>query len=271
MDKRIIDSFGLIVIGNEILDGRREDAHFAFARDLLKQSDLGLAYSLFLPDDVAVIENQLRWAMARSEPFFCCGGIGSTPDDLTRGCTARAAGVELEHHPEGVAILKECFGGNATPARLRMVEFPRGASLVPNPVNRVPGFHIRNGYFLPGFPEMAQPMMQWVLEQHYLAPGRRGTATLVLHGVKEADLVDVMEAFVAEHNDVSFSSLPQFTETGTRITLGLAGLEAAVQAGLASLTARLEEAGVAYENERYASTEETTTDHTDGTDGDVHG
>jgi len=248
--RQTITSFGLIVVGNEILDGRRQDAHFAYTRDLLKRLDLVLAYSLFLPDDAGAIEDQLRWAMARSEPFFCCGGIGSTPDDLTRACAARTAGVDLEHHPEGVAILKERFGDDATPARLRMVEFPRGASLVPNPVNRVPGFHIRNGYFLPGFPEMAQPMMRWVLDQHYLAPGKRAAATLVLHGVKEADLVDLMEAFVAEHEDVSFSSLPQFTDTGTRITLGLCGLEAAVQAGMADLTVRLQKAGIAYEEEK---------------------
>jgi molybdopterin-biosynthesis enzyme MoeA-like protein len=249
MTRETITSFGLIIVGNEILDGRREDAHFAYARDLLKQRDLGLAYSLFLPDDAVVIETHLRWAMARSEPFFCCGGIGSTPDDLTRDCAARAAGVALEHHAEGVAILKACFGGRATPSRLRMVEFPSGASLIPNPVNRVPGFRIRNGYFLPGFPEMAQPMMRWVLEQYYLAPGRRCSATVVLNGVKEADLVELMEAFVAGHEGVSFSSLPQYTDTGTRITLGLSGLEAAVEAGLSDLTAQLEEAGIAYENE----------------------
>ena len=246
--KQTITSFGLIVVGNEILDGRRQDAHFVYTRDLLGQFDLQLRYCLVLPDDNVAIEDHLRWAMAQPEPFFCCGGIGSTPDDLTRACAARAAGVELEYHPEGVTILEACFGDNTTPARLRMVEFPRGASLVPNPVNRVPGFHVSNGFFLPGFPEMAQPMMRWVIEQNYLAPGKRCSATLVLRGVKEADLVDLMEAFVAEHEDVSFSSLPRFTDTGTQISLGLSGLEAAVQRGLTSLKARLREAGVVYED-----------------------
>jgi molybdopterin-biosynthesis enzyme MoeA-like protein len=245
MERKQCPAFGLIVIGNEVLDGRVRDRHVDTTRALLQERRLALAWTQILPDDPPVIDAQLAWAMARPEPFFCCGGIGATPDDHTRGCAARAARVPLEPHPEGVAILKERFGPDATPARLRMVEFPRGAGLIPNPVNRVPGFHIRNGYFLPGFPSMAQPMMQWVLDTAYAPGAERAAATLVLPGAREADMVDIMEAFIAAFPDLAFSSLPRFTDTGTEVRLGLAGPPPRVAAGLADLRRRLTAAGIA--------------------------
>jgi molybdopterin-biosynthesis enzyme MoeA-like protein len=245
MERTQCPAFGLIVIGNEVLDGRVRDTHVENTRAVLQARRLALAWTLILPDDPPVIEAQLAWAMARPEPFFCCGGIGATPDDHTRGCAARTAGVPLEPHPEGVTILKERFGAEATPTRLRMVEFPQGAGLIPNPVNRVPGFQIRNGYFLPGFPSMAQPMMSWVLDTAYLPGAERAAATLVLPGAREADMVDLMEALIAAFPDLAFSSLPRFTDAGTEVRLGLAGPPPRVEAGLADLRRRLAEAGIA--------------------------
>ena len=239
--------FGLIIVGSEILDGRVSDRHLASTSALLRERRLDLRYAQILPDDPEVIETQLRWAMDRGEPFFCCGGIGSTPDDYTRGCAARAAGVPLAYHPRGVAILKQRFGAQATPARLRMVEFPQGADLIPNPINQVPGFRIGNGHFLPGFPEMAHPMTAWVLDTWY-APGVEKIArALRLPGAREADLVDLMEAFIAAHPDVTFSSLPAFTATGTEVKLGISGAREAVAAGLRDLTAALDHAGIKYQ------------------------
>lgn len=244
MERKVCPAFGLIVIGNEVLDGRVQDKHVDVTRDLLAERRLALAYVQILPDDPPVIEAQLAWAMARPEPFFCCGGIGATPDDHTRGCAARVAGVPLELHPEGVAILKARFGTQATPARLKMVEFPKGATLIPNPVNQVPGFHIRNGYFLPGFPQMAAPMTAWVLDTKYELGEERRAATLLLPGAREADIVHVMEAFIAAYPDLKFSSLPRLTETGTEVRLGLAGPPARVEAGLEDLRRRLAECGI---------------------------
>ena len=237
--------FGLIIVGGEILDGRRPDSHFAFARQLLEKNHLVLRYCLVLPDDFEIIESHILWSFARPEPFFCCGGIGATPDDLTRQAAAAAAGVPLEFHPEGVKIITSRFGKGVTEARLRLVEFPKGAALVPNPFNQVPGFAIRNGYFLPGFPEMAQPMMAWVLATHYGPGAERSSARLLLPGAREGDLVPLMEEFVPAHPGLSFSSLPRFTDTGgTEVELGLSGLTPSVQAGLSDLKAMLDKARV---------------------------
>jgi molybdopterin-biosynthesis enzyme MoeA-like protein len=236
--------FGLIIIGNEILDGRIRDRHFETTQRLLTERSLELVYAQVLPDDPDVIDAQLRWAMERPEPFFSCGGIGSTPDDHTRGCAGRVAGLPLELHPEGVALLKARFGDDATPARLKMVEFPKGATLIPNPVNQVPGFRVRNGHFLPGFPRMAEPMMAWVMDTWYERGEDKVARKLVLPGCREADLVDVMKRFIDAHPSLRFSSLPRFTDTGTEVHLGLSGNAADVEVGMADLVRDLERAGV---------------------------
>ncbi len=246
MTKRHAAQFGLIVIGNEVLDGQQTDAHFPFALGLLTEYRIPLGWTMTLPDDAPTIEAQLRWAFARPEPFFCCGGIGATPDDLTRDCAARALGIELEHHPEGVAIIRERFEGGATPQRLLMVCFPKGARLVPNPVNRVPGFFIANGYFLPGFPSMAHPMMRWVLETHFALGAERASATLVLPRAKEADLVYLMEQFILAHPTLGFSSLPAFAKDGPRVHLGIKGSPEDVARGLADLKTMLDSDDVGY-------------------------
>ena len=240
-------SFGLIIIGNEILDGRREDAHFGAARALLDEYHLSLSYCLTLPDDPAVIEAQLRWAFSLGTPFFCCGGIGATPDDCTRHCAARAAGLPIQRHPEAEAILKETFGGTrCTELRMRMIDFPKGADLIPNPVNRVPGFRVANGHFLPGFPEMAGPMMRWVIDTWFGAAAERRAFALRLSECKEADLVPLMEAFIADNPDLSFSSLPMFTDTGTVLELGVRGPAPAAEKSIADLKTRLTAEGIAF-------------------------
>lgn len=237
--REVVRGFGLFTIGNEILDGRVADCHFNFARRLLATRNLDMAYCMVLPDDMHVISTHIAWAMEQAEPFFSCGGIGSTPDDLTRQAAADAAGVCIERHQEGESLLKDRWGKEATDARLQMIDFPSGSVLVPNPVNQVPGFRIANGHFLPGFPEMAHPMMEWVLDNWYETGKEKTADKLVLTGVREADIVDVMRAFLAEHQDVSFSSLPRYTETGCELHLGLRGAPAAVKAGIEDLAVML--------------------------------
>lgn len=246
MTKQKVPGFGLVIIGNEVLDGRRTDAHFAFTRDLLAEHRLALIWSMTIGDEPALIEQQLRWALQRPEPFFCCGGIGATPDDLTRDCAARALNRALRHHPEGVAILRERFGGDATEQRLRMVLFPEGAVLIPNPVNQVPGFRIANGYFLPGFPSMAHPMMRWVLDTYYETGVVLHAAALLLPNTREADLVYLMERFILRHPALVVSSLPAFRADGPAVELGLKGPPDAVAEGLDALQAQLQEAGIAW-------------------------
>jgi molybdopterin-biosynthesis enzyme MoeA-like protein len=239
-----VRGLGLLIIGHEILDGRRQDAHFATALRLLAEHRLQLLYACILPDDPGVITGQLGWAMQQPEPFFCCGGIGATPDDLTRQCAAEAAKVPLACHAEGLAILHERFGPDLSPGRRRLVEFPVGATLIPNPVNQVPGFSIANGHFMPGFPDMAAGMMQWVLATYYVPGEPRLHRALLLQGTPESEICELMEQFNARHPAVTLSSLPLATNGKRDIHLGVSGTRIDVEAAFPQLVAALDRAGI---------------------------
>ncbi len=238
--------FGLIIIGSEILDGRRTDRHFETCQRLLTRKRIPLMYALTLQDDPDLITAHLETAFSREEPFFCCGGIGGTPDDHTRGCAARAVGQDLETHPEGEAILRERWGGELTDARLRMVQFPVGADLIPNPINRIPGFRLRQGYFLPGFPDMARAMMIWVLRYGYESGQAHTRYTLQLPDAREGDLGDIMSRLVTKFPDIAFSSLPGASSTGPRLELSVSGHPARAAAGFHFLAEQLDGAKVLY-------------------------
>lgn len=243
-EKRVAQGFGLIIIGSEILDGRVRDSHFSTMQQLLAERHHSLVYTMTLIDEPALITDKLRWALSRPEPFFCCGGIGATPDDYTRQCAAVAAGVKLAHHPEGVKIMEGRFGKEVTPQRLKLVEFPEGAGLIPNPVNQVPGFSLHGGYFLPGFPSMAGPMAAWVLDTYYERGEEIVTRTLILAGTRESDVIPLMDAFNRRHPHIRLSSLPRFVEGGTEIRLGLTGAPGDVNAGLIDIIQSIELQGM---------------------------
>ncbi|MDP6491377.1 MAG: molybdopterin-binding protein [Kiritimatiellia bacterium] len=247
MTREAIEKVGLIIVGDEILNGRRQDKHFQYTMDLLHEWKLGLAYALVLPDDMDALVTHFTWAMAQPCPFFSCGGIGSTPDDITRQAAAAAAGVGLEQHAEARQILIDRYGAEATEPRLRMVTFPIGCTLVPNPVNQVPGFGLANGYFLPGFPSMAAPMMRWILETYYEPGAEKVRFTMALPNTREADLADLMETFVADYTDLTFSSLPQHTDAGPRVILSISGIPERAEGAYADLKQRLRDVPVTFE------------------------
>ena len=155
---------GLLVIGDEILSGKRQDRHFGKVIELLAARGIELGWARFLGDDEVAIAAAIAAAAADGDVVLSCGGIGATPDDCTRQAAARAFGVPIERHAEGEALIIAQCGEAAFPNRVLMADFPRGARLIPNPVNRVAGSSIGRCYFVPGFPEMAWPMLEWVLD-----------------------------------------------------------------------------------------------------------
>jgi molybdopterin-biosynthesis enzyme MoeA-like protein len=154
--------FGAIIIGDEILSGKRQDKHLAKVITTLGERGLELSWAQYLGDDPELIVATLRRTFASADTVFSFGGIGATPDDHTRQCAGRAANVALKLHPQAEAEIRARFVDDpkgVTPQRLMMGEFPEGAETIPNPYNRIPGFSFGNHHFLPGFPEMAWPMM----------------------------------------------------------------------------------------------------------------
>ena len=169
-----MNAFNLIIIGDEILHGSRQDKHFAFFKSLLESHGLKLNQVQYLPDEPELLVKQLRRSFSDGLPTFVTGGIGSTPDDHTRQAAAAALDLPVVRHPEAAKFIEGVTLKRGEPLdspehsqRLKMADFPEGAELVPNLFNNIAGFSIREHYFFPGFPVMAHPMAEWVLETYY--------------------------------------------------------------------------------------------------------
>jgi molybdopterin-biosynthesis enzyme MoeA-like protein len=217
--------FGALIIGDEILSGKRQDKHMAKLIETLGARGLQLAWCEYLGDEAELITATLGRTLATGDVVFCFGGLGATPDDHTRACAARALGVGLKLHSDAEAEIRARFGDQATPKRLAMGEFPEGATIIPNPYNRIPGFSIGSHHFLPGFPEMAWPMMAAVLDTRYahlFAPGSIAENSIVVRGAGESQLIDLMNECLARHPRLRLFSLPRM-EPDRYIELGVRG------------------------------------------------
>lgn len=234
--------FGLILIGDELLNGRRKDTHLAAMIERFTDRGLELDWVRMIGDDPGLITDTLSQTFASGDIVFSFGGIGATPDDRTRQCAAAALGVEIALHPEAETLIRGVFNNDVTPQRLRMGEFPVGSDIIPNPINRIPGFSIQGHHFVPGFPRMAWPMVEWVLDTQYphlLAPGATVQETLLLRDTSEGPLIPLMETLVTEYPDLSLSCLPN-AEGRREVELSLKGTPERVAQGMASLREALE-------------------------------
>jgi molybdopterin-biosynthesis enzyme MoeA-like protein len=248
--------FGLAVIGDEILSGKRQDAHFARVAELMAARGLRLSWAAYLGDNRKQLTEAFRRSLAAGEVVFSCGGIGNTPDDHTRQAVADALGVPLCLSPEAKAALHQRFveelKTTLTPERALLGTFPSGASIIPNPFNRVPGFMIREHYFVPGFPEMAYPMIEWALETFYSHCFHRRPCVkkaFFLSGkmAHESGLLDLMEQVVAQWPLLRLFSLPSFTKAGRRhLELGVEGEAAEVDAAMDFIRQEVEKRGITW-------------------------
>lgn len=254
-------AFGLIIIGDEILSGKRADKHLPQVIELLQARGLSLAWARCVGDDRERITATLRDAFASSDVVFSCGGIGATPDDHTRQCAAAALGVELALHPQARALIEERMCDLAAERgeaydpdrpdnvhRFNMGVFPLGARIIANPYNKIPGFSCDGPgggtvHFVPGFPVMAWPMIESVLDRQYAHWHRRGSwleRSVVVMGAMEAALTPLMEQIEREH-PVKVFSLPSVDHPvyGRQIELGVKGEPDAVAPAFVALLAGL--------------------------------
>ena len=240
--------FGAFVIGDEILVGKRQDKHFPWLIEALAKRGLRLAWCEHLGDEPQRITAALQRTFATTDVVFSFGGIGATPDDHTRQCTAAALGVPLALHPEAEKEIRGRFQAETTPQRLKMGEFPAGAQIIPNPFNRIPGFSICDHHFVPGFPQMAWPMVEWLLDtryRHLLDSQRWGEDSVVVYGLAESTVTPLMEEVNAKYAGLKAFSLPSMGEGGTRrhIELGVRGAPGEVGAAMERLRRGIAELG----------------------------
>ncbi len=258
-------TIGLIIIGDEILSGKRTDQHFPKVVQLLAARGLQLGWAEYVGDDPARIVATLKRTFATKDIVFSCGGIGATPDDHTRQAAATALNRPLVLHPQGAENIRQRVLQMAREAgqqadldtpenlhRLTMAEFAAGAELIPNPYNNVAGFALGTHYFLPGFPVMAWPMIEWVLDTHHAdlfnREPRTERATLVYEAAESA-LTPLMVEIEAAWPGVRVFSLPSVGDAQTRrhIELGVKGNPEQVDAAFAYLCAALDALHVEYE------------------------
>jgi molybdopterin-biosynthesis enzyme MoeA-like protein len=215
--------------------------------ELLGIRGLQLSWARYLGDDRQRLVSTLRETFESGDVVFSCGGIGATPDDHTRQAAALALGVGLHLHPEAAALIAQRTAEMAAEGRgsadmslpenqqrLKMGEFPAGASLIPNDYNRIPGFSIRNHYFVPGFPVMAWPMVEWILESRFRALFHREhrlEKAFLAYELAESQVTPLLEQIEREFPGVKVFSLPSVGEDGRRrhIELGVKGPRDAVE------------------------------------------
>lgn len=247
----VLPEVALIVVGDEILSGRRRDRHMEAVIERLGRRGLGLTWAHYAGDDRAGLAQLLRDTMGGEALVFCCGGIGATLDDVTRQAAADAANRPLQRHAQGEALLTARFGSDVSETRLRMIDFPRGASLIPNPVNGIPGFRLERHCFVPGFPKMAWPMIEWVLDGPFAEWARDpGVSRAVRVEARESDLVPVLERVGAHHPDIRLASLPETNASGSSVVeLSVTGPADEVESAYASLSRALEAAAIPRAND----------------------
>lgn len=199
--------FYAVIIGSEILNARREDKHFLFLRDALLRRGHTLFSSFIIKDDPKLIRS--IFSMVKNDPegvMFSFGGIGSTPDDLTRQIASDvfSDGV-LQSHPQFYDDILKRFGEAAHPHRIHMADLPNNAGLLHNVINNMSGFYLEDRYFfMPGFPEMSHPMAEEALERFYPEAQTVFRKTLIAQ-TSENTLIEVMNAL---HPSIELSSLP---------------------------------------------------------------
>jgi molybdopterin-biosynthesis enzyme MoeA-like protein len=243
--------FGAFIIGDELLVGKRQDKHLPFVIEALAKRGLRLSWAHYLGDEPQRITAALRHSLGSADVVFSFGGIGATPDDHTRQCAAAALNVPLEVHADAEREIRARFGGEVTPQRLQMGEFPRGAVIIPNPVNRIPGFSVGHHHFVPGFPQMAWPMVEWVLDSRYpdlFDRDRWSEQSMLVYEAGESQLIFAMKEVEAGYRGVKVFSLPSMGQDGRRIhvELGVRGAPAEVGPAMDKLRQLVGGAGFPY-------------------------
>lgn len=261
--------FGLIIVGDEILSGKRTDKHLAKVIEILSARGLRLQWAQYVGDDRAAITAVLHRSLAGDDIVFSCGGIGATPDDHTRQAAAAALGVEVELHPQAAELIAQRCAEMAAEGRgsadmstaenqqrLKMGEFPRGARIIPNPYNRIPGFAVGRHYFLPGFPAMAWPMIEAVLDGEFGAlfnADRSSERSMVVFDTAESLVVPIMEEVEARFAGIRAFSLPSLGDghdgrsRRRHIELGVKGAPSQVDVAFEAMKRGVEALGAPFE------------------------
>jgi molybdenum cofactor synthesis domain-containing protein len=197
---------GIVILGDEVLKGETKEANIAYMLPLLNEWGAETVLCAILPDDVGVVVRHLRAYLEEADLLILTGGIGPTPDDITRDAVAEVAGVPLVLHPEVKAALEaHPYKGANAQYRLLMAHVPQGATLIPNPLSPAPGFFTHRMAVFPGIPRMLQAMFGWVKP---LVSGARRSRVTLYSMAPESSYAGIMREAMEAFPDVGIGSYP---------------------------------------------------------------
>jgi molybdenum cofactor synthesis domain-containing protein len=223
----------LLVIGNEVLSGRTQDANIRYLATKLGELGIPLREVRVIPDVPETIVRTVNETRAMFDYVFTTGGIGPTHDDITSECIAAAFGVPWEPHPEAWGRMEHSYKpGEFNAARQRMATMPRGATLIDNAMSVAPGFQIGNVYVMAGVPRVMQSMFEWLSPRLKGGPRVEQRAVHVL-GLPEGVLAEGLGQIQANHPEIDVGSYPFYRTSGNGVAVvakgtDLAGVEAAI-------------------------------------------
>lgn len=235
----------VLIIGDEILSGRTQDANVAQIATWLNVQGIRLREVRIVPDVEDEIVDALNALRTRYDYVFTTGGIGPTHDDITVDAVAKALGVEVVIHPEARAMLERYYskrGGALTEARLRMARVPDGGELIPNHMSGAPGIRIGAIFVMAGVPHITAGMLD------ALTGTLEGGDPVLSHSIgawaPESEIADVLRAAERAHDGVSIGSYPFFRDGRTGANFVVRSTDAAVLAAcVAALSVAIEGAG----------------------------
>jgi molybdenum cofactor synthesis domain-containing protein len=201
MAKRV----GIVILGDEVLRAETREGNIAYMLPLLNEWGAEVVLCAILPDDVATVVRHLRSYLAEVDLLILTGGIGPTPDDITREAVATVAGVPLVVHPEAKALLEAYYGERVNEPRMVMAQVPEGAVLIPNTVSAAPGFLVARMAVFPGIPRLLREMFLWI-KPH--VEGRKGARVTLYSQAPESAYADIMRETIAGFPGVSIGSYP---------------------------------------------------------------
>jgi len=230
----------LLVIGNEVLSGRTQDANIRFLAVKLGELGIPLREVRVIPDIAQTIVDTVNEVRTKFTYVFTTGGIGPTHDDITSECIAAAFGVPWEPHPVAFKRMEAAYRpGEFNAARQRMGTMPRGAQLIDNAMSVAPGFQMENVFVMAGVPRVMQSMFEW------LAPRLEGgekieSRSVYALGLPEGVIAEGLTAIQARYPDIDLGSYPFYRPSGNGVTLVAKGTSAAdAEAVIAEVTAMI--------------------------------
>lgn len=231
----------LLVIGNEVLSGRTQDANIKFLATGLAQLGIPLREVRVIPDVAETIIKTVNETRAMFDYVFTTGGIGPTHDDITSECVAAAFGVPWERHPEAWPRMERSYKpGEFNAARQRMATMPRGATLIDNAISVAPGFQIGNVYVMAGVPRVMQSMFEW-LAPHLQGGPRIEQRAVHVVGLPEGIIAEGLGRVQARHADIDIGSYPFYRPSGNGVAIVAKGTDiAAAETVIAEVIALIE-------------------------------